>query len=194
MMSRQTMVDRLGPASGVLSPLVALGSIVLATIRSATFTWTHSALSDLGRAGVSTAWLFNGGLIVGGVLAVPFGVWLFGIARNRLERAGSVVFWFTGIAMAGIGAFPAGTGPHLPAAVSFYLLLSCSLWLYGAGNVLDGAWRRGVLTVALGVVNLLAWLVWAVSLQSLIPGLAIPESVGATILGGWVIVTAVERR
>jgi hypothetical membrane protein len=71
-----TDLDRLGRASGVAFPVVSLGAILLATLVSPTFTWTGSALSDLGAFGAPTALLFNGGLVLAGLVAFPFVAWL----------------------------------------------------------------------------------------------------------------------
>ena len=186
------LIERLGIASGLLAPLVTLGAIAIATTLSPTFTWTGSALSDLGAPWAPTAWLFNGGLIVGGIIALLFGVLVFLNAHNRIEQAGAVLFGVTAVLLAAIGMFPAGTPQHFPAAVSFYLFLSISLWVYGVGNVLAGKRRLGALTVCLGLLNLLAWVVWVIAFQTIVPGLALPESVGAIILGAWVFGTTIR--
>lgn len=187
-------IERLGTASGLLAPLVTLGAIAIATTLSPTFTWVGSALSDLGAPEAPTAWLFNGGLIVGSIIALPFGVLVLLNAHNRIEQAGAVLFGVTAVLLAAIGVFPIGTPQHVPAAVSFYLSLSVSLWVYGTGNVLAGKRRLGALTVCLGILNIATWIVWAVTFQAIIPGLALPESVGAIILGVWVFGTTIRIR
>ncbi|WP_254544284.1 DUF998 domain-containing protein [Halomarina pelagica] len=189
---RRADPERLGTAAGVLAPVVALGAIALAALRSPTFTWAGSALSDLGAPGTRTAWLFNGGLALGGALALPFAWRLWRAARNRAERAGAVLLALDAVALALVGVFPIGTALHAPAAVSFFLLLSLALWTYSAGNLLAGERRRGAATVALGVVTLGAWVVWAAALRDLAPGLALPEAVGAVALGAWTATTAVR--
>lgn len=188
------VIERLGTASGLLTPIVTLGAIIIATTISPTFTWVGSALSDLGAPGAPTAWLFNGGLIVGSIIALPFGALVFVKAHNRLEQAGAVSFGVTAVFLAAIGVFPLGTPQHRPAAVSFYIFLSISLWVYGTGNVVDGNRRLGVLTICLGLLNLVTWVVWAIAFQTIIPGLALPESVGAIILGAWVFGTTIRLR
>ncbi len=185
-------IERIGPLSGIASSIVALGAIGLATILSHSFSWTHSALSELGVAGGIVATLFNGGLITGGGIAVPFGLWLLGRAENRLERLGVYSFWLTAVAMAAIGLFPMGSPLHVPVAVSFYLLLTVSLCLYGIGNVLAGQRRRGLLTILLGGVTLGGWIVWGLQLRAFVPGLALPETVGALALAFWVSGTAIR--
>ncbi|MFC6835713.1 DUF998 domain-containing protein [Halomarina ordinaria] len=183
-----------GIAGGLLAPVVALGAIALATLRSPSFTWTGSALSDLGAPGAPTEWLFNGGLILGGLLALPFAYRVWTRGRNRLERAGAAVFALDALCLAGVGAFPIGTDLHGPFAVAFYLLLSLSLWVYGGGNALAGDRARGLVTAALGVLNLAAWAIWAAAFTDVAPGLALPESVGALVVGVWTATTALWLR
>jgi len=184
--------EQIGTAAGVASPAVALGSILLATVLSPTFTWTGSALSDLGAPSAPTAALFNGGLVLGGALALPFAVRLLGTARNRAESLGAGLFALTALALAGVGLFPLSTPQHVPVAVAFFLLLSLSLWAYGAGNVVAGDRRLGVATAALGACNLGAWVVYATAFPGV--GLALPESVGAAALGVWAVGTALRLR
>lgn len=188
------LIERLGTASGLLAPLVTLGAIAIATTLSPTFTWVGSALSDLGAPRAPTAWLFNGGLIVGSIIALPFGVLVFQNAHDRIEQAGAVLFGVTAVLLAAIGVFPTGTPQHLPAAVSFYVLLSVSLGTYGIGNMIAGKRRLGALTVCLGFLNIATWVVWAIAFQTIIPGLALPESIGAVILGAWVLGTTIRIR
>jgi hypothetical membrane protein len=184
--------ERLGTAAGVAAPAVAVGAILLATLLSPTFTWTGSALSDLGAPGAPTAALFNGGLVLGGALALPFAARLVGAARNRVEAAGAGVFGLAAVALAGVGLFPLDTPQHTPVAVAFFLLLSLSLWTYGAGNVLAGDRRLGAVTVLLGLLNLAAWVVYLALFEGL--GLALPEAVGTAVLAAWSVGTAGRLR
>lgn len=190
--SAETPVERATTAAGVLAPAVALGAVFLATVLSPTFTWTGDPLSFLGSAGQPTRPLFNYGLVVGGLLSLPFAGRLVATGRNRLERLGGGAFALTGAAMGLVGVFPMETVWHFPAAASFYLLLSVSTWLYGAGNVVAGDRLRGALTVGLGVLNLLTWVVYVVVFAPTGLSLALPELVGALALGAWTTATAVR--
>ena len=183
-------VGRATALAGVVAPAVALGSIFLATLLSPTFGWTTEPLSFLGSEGEPTRPLFNWGLILGGVVSIPFGYRLFSAVRNGLELTGSGAFALTGAAMALVGVFPMGTAYHFPAA-AFYLLLSVSMWLYGGGNWLAGARELGAVTVGLGVRNLLTWVVYVALFASWL-SLALPEIVGALALGGWTTGTAIR--
>jgi len=190
-----TAVEEVSAGCGVGAALVPMGAILVATLFSPAFSWTGDALSNLGgaadpAANATTILLFNGGLVVGGLLGVGFVYVLFARAAHAAERAGAVAFGLAMIALALVGVFPQGRPPHFPAAVSFYLLLSVGLWLYGMGNLFAGERERGLATMLLGVVNIAAWVGWGLTGPVVRPGLALPEIVGAVVLAGWAVVTA----
>lgn len=180
-------VDRALTFSGVAGVAVSLGSILLATLLSPWFSWTADALSDLGAPGEPTAWLFNGGLIVGGLLGSVFVLRVALAARGAVALAGSaVLLWATGSLVA-IGAFPVGHPLHGPASVSFFVALTYGLAADGTATVLAGRPRTGVALTWLGLANATAWLVWAlVAAAGSPPGVALPEFAGALALAAWV--------
>ncbi|MFC6732867.1 hypothetical protein [Haladaptatus sp. DYSN1] len=151
---------RAGALSGILAPGITLGAILLATLLSPTFTWTGSALSNLGGAGERTAWLFNGGLMVGSL-----------------------------VALFSVGVFPIGTAYHFPAALSFYLLLTLALWVHGTGSVIAADVSFGLASIWLGIANIMTW-IWVSTGDLTRSGLAIPEIIGALIFGGWMAFAA----
>lgn len=190
------MVDyeRLAGWAGVGVPIWTLGTILLATTLSPSFAWTGNALSNLGaETDVSTPLtilLFNGGLIIGGLVGVAFAVAIDRRREHVLERAGAVVLALCLLALAGVGVFPQGESLHFPMAAGHYLLFTVAFWLYGAGNVVVGERTRGVATIVLGIVHLAGWYVWLQAGGLDQGGLAIPEIYGAIIFSGWVLVTA----
>lgn len=180
-----SIYDRIARACGVAAPAVAFGAILAATLLSPSFSWASSALSDLGRPGAPTAPLFNGGLIAGAVLALPFVARVALAGRHRLTRLGTAAFGLAAVSMGLVGAFPAGHPYHFPAALSLYALVTYGLFLYGSGRVLAGAARRGLLAVWLGVAHVTSWVAWGLGLRAG-PGLAIPEAVGAALFAAWI--------
>jgi hypothetical membrane protein len=184
-----TDLDRLGRASGVAFPVLSLGAILLATLISPTFTWTESALSDLGAPGEPTALLFNGGLVLTGLVAPPFVAWIYRRARNRLERAGAAVLGVAAVLSALIGIFPTGTSLHFPVAVGFFLAVPIALWLRAAGASRAGRRRAAAVALGGGALDPLGWLVWGVVGRGPAPGLAIPELVAVLGLHAWVLYT-----
>lgn len=172
--------------SGIASSLIGFATTLLATVLSPTFSWTASALSDLAAVDAATPWLFNGGLVVAGVIALPFGWVLLETARHPFERLGAASFTGSVVGLALVGAFPTGTALHFPAALAYFLLFMTAMWLHGSGAALAGDVRRGLLEIWLGIGHLLAWLGWA---ASGLEGIAIPELVGSAILLAWLVLT-----
>lgn len=170
--------DAIARVCGLLAPAIVLSSILLATVVSTEFSWTHSALSDLGVEGTAPALLFNGGLIVGGVVGLPYALSL----RRRGGSLLSGLFAATVVAMALVGVFPLGHGLHLPVAIGFYLLATATM----AADGIDRRRRRGGRVSLLGVgVHLLIWSGWFAGIRPG-PGLALPELAGAVVFAGWI--------
>ncbi|MFB6354181.1 MAG: DUF998 domain-containing protein [Halobacteriales archaeon] len=172
--------------SGVAGSLLGLATTLLATVRSPTFSWTANALSDLGGPDAAAPWLFNGGLIAAGLVALPFALALYTTARHAFERLGAASFAGSVVGLALVGAFPIGTALHGPVAVAYFLLFTLAMWLHGTGAALAGDVHRGLVSIWLGIGHLLAWLAWA---ASGLDGIAIPELVGSGILLGWLVMT-----
>jgi len=180
-------VDRFARACGVLAPVAALTGIGLAIAFTPSFSWASSALSDLGTPGAPVPWLFNGGLILGGVLALPFAWWHWRRARTRVGRSVPVALAGAGLALAGIGVFPLGTALHFPFAAGFYLLLTYTLFLDGSVRALAGTLRRGLAWIWVGIGHLTGWLLWALAG---VGGLAVPEAFGALLFTAWLLASA----
>lgn len=167
--------------SGFAAPVVALSAIFVATVVSPTFSWASSALSDLGVT-PETALLFNGGLVVGALLALPYTAVLWDADPEPLSRAAAVAFALAAVFMGFVGVFPSGHPFHFPVAVAFYLLVTATM-------TIDGVARRGTTTgnVALrqAAIHLLVWAGW---IYGYVPGgLAVPEIVGAAMFCVWVL-------
>ncbi|SFR44609.1 DUF998 domain-containing protein [Halogeometricum limi] len=167
---------RVSRLAGPVGAVFALSAILVATAVSATFSWAESALSDLGVA-PATALLFNGGLAVGGLVALGYSLALW-----TADRAVAVCYTLCAVAMILVGVFPSDTAAHYPAAVSFFLLLTLTLGV-------DGVRRRetttGRVSFVLAAVSLAAWpLWWTLDVGS---GIAVPEFVGAVSLAVWVV-------
>lgn len=182
--------DRVLRGSGGAAVALTMVAILAATVVSPAFSWTGNALSNLGvtetAAGTGlTVVLFNGGLLLGGLLGLGFAV---ALARTAVSLAGRVTALSFGLAvvfMALVGVFPQNTSPHFPVALGFYLLISVTLWLDGL-TALGRGWRqRGIVAVSLGTANLAGWLVWGLTGPPTRAGLAIPELWGAVLFSAW---------
>jgi hypothetical membrane protein len=208
---------RLARLSGTVAPVVSLGCILLATLLVPWFSWADDALSELGVPATSAvAPLFNYGLVVGGLLALPYGVALWadtggrsssssppspddsGLLDSLAGRLVAVFFSFSALSMGLIGVFPipaelsvGGTTvePHFYVAVGFYLGLTATLAADGLRRIRQSAGQVALLLAA-GHVGY--WLVWARGVR-VGPGLAIPETVGALALAAWLWAVSPSR-
>ena len=187
-------VNRLGRASGAASVVLAFGGTLLAMGLSPSFTWTEHALSDLGVAWTdagttATVLLFDGGLVLGGLAGLAFARCLVWTGVDRLDRLAGGAFGVTSASMGAVGLFPLGTTLHVPVAVAFFLGISITAALAGAGALRRGVTGYGAASLALAVANLGAWLAWALAGGTAVVGLAVPELWGSLVLATWVLLT-----
>lgn len=199
------MVDRrrIATRCGIVGPIVSVGAILLATIIAPpeTFTWQDRALSDMGRYGAPTFLLFNGGLILGGLIGLPFGWRLWIASRNAVERLGVVMLAVAVVGMIGVGVFFLDhtavyleTSKHGFAALTVFGVAPFASWVYGSGAALAGDGRLAVASFWLGIVHPIAWLGWLASLGGATDSgtwFAVPEFVAAVAFGGWILLLAV---
>lgn len=188
----QLEVERVGPVLGVTAIVVTFVGIFGAIGLSPAFAWSDNALSNLGDAGHpagtgTTELLFNGGLILGGLLGVGFGVVLVLAERQLVARLGAAVFGLAMASMAGVGLFPQDKPFHFEVAVGLYMLFSLAALVFGVGQFLGDDWRAAALSAGLGATNLLIWGGWVGTVGIDAPGLAIPEILGAACIGTWAI-------
>lgn len=184
-------------ASGVLATGVTLGSVLLATMVSPTFQWSANALSELGDAGTTvgtevTVLFFNGGLIVGGAIGLVFAWLLWRAGDPGGKRVVAALFGLTMVSMGAIGVFPIGSPLHFPVSAAFFVLVTVTIWVDAVVVVGPDEGDRGAIAAWLGAVNVAAWGIWALTGPIRRPGLAIPEIVGALVLSGWVLSTAIR--
>jgi hypothetical membrane protein len=181
----------------VVAVTTTVGCILLATVLSPAFAWRENALSNLGvtwtDAGTATtAVLFNGGLVTGGVVGVVVAVTLYRRVTGRGDRAVVVLAGGALTLMGLVGVFTQGHLLHLPVALSFFLLVSVAMWVDGGVRYRKGSRRQGGLVVAGGTANLLCWVVWLTAVADPLSGLAIPELFGAGLFAVWLLAVTVR--
>ncbi len=117
-------------------------------------------ISELGETGVSSrAWIFNYGLIVGGVLLVPFVIGYGIVLENVWAVLGAVAGVWATISCVLVGMFPMNNlDPHIKAATSYFRSGLAMVFLFGVA----------VLAQPAGAVNVSRW----ASLASLLAVLA----------------------
>lgn len=175
---------RLALWCGPLSISVSAVGILAATLLAPWFSWAGNALSDLGAVGAGTAPLFNGTLIVSGVLGVPFALFVLRRRSSRWRQAGTILFAASMSLLALVGVFALPSPAHGPVAVGFFLLFTLGFLVDGVGATVAGDRVDGALSITLASVHVLGWLVWGiVGLE----GLALPEMVGTVAIWVWVV-------
>lgn len=181
--------SRVAPWTAVLAAVVAFGAILTATTIAPWFSWTENALSDLGHHERATTNLFNGGLILAGLIGAVFPLWLVFDTDSVLRRLGAVIVAVTLVDLALIGVFPTPHDLHGTVSVVFFVGVTLGLIVWGIGDIRDDRRLRGGTIVATGFFHGVFWVVW---FSSIIPyeGVAIPEFVGAVALAGTALVIA----
>jgi len=179
MLARKKML-RIAGLCGMAAPVIAFSCIFLAISLSPWFSWSANALSDLGVG--EAAWVFNSGLIAGGILTMVFAAGLLvAFKRRTLGRVGAVLLFFGAVALFGIGLFSEAAGAiHSYFSVAFFVLFPLSVFLLGAGAVRAGSRKFGSFTIVAGVLAALPWVFsW--------DGVRIPEAISALAGSIWII-------
>jgi len=86
------------------------------------FSLLNHFISELGEWGVSRgAWAFNGGLVLAGLLFLPFAVHLGIVLGSVLGWVGASFAMAASLGVAAVGVFPMNTlKRHVPAAATFF--------------------------------------------------------------------------
>ncbi|MCD6262973.1 DUF998 domain-containing protein [Candidatus Bathyarchaeota archaeon] len=166
---------------GLVVPVLVFSLIFLAIHYSPWFDWRRNALSDLGVDGVA-ALLFNSGLIVGGLLLLPFSIGVVRVLpRGVLSLLGVVLLVLSTLSLCGIGLFPETAGRvHLYFSIAFFVLLPLSFIFMGLSELRYPNMRsEGILII---LVAISAALIWALPWSSV----AIPEAASALL--GYILV------
>lgn len=185
------LLAHIGRGCGILAPLVGLGAVALAMILTPSFSWVGGALSDLGNPSAPAAWIFNSGLILAGVLALPFAGWYASQARNRVGQLTAVSTVGTALTLIGTGVFPQSVPLHGLISLLGYSLLTYTLVLAGTAQVLAEETRAGLTWIWLGVAHVTGWVLLLIVGEFFgVGGQAIPETFGVLSLTGWMVTSA----
>lgn len=178
---------RLSAVAGVAAVALSLGATLGAPATAPWFSWSTNALSDLGTTDGTRRLLFNYGLIAAGTVGLGFLPAVAASASNRVGRAATVPVAAALLGVVGVGAFPAGTPLHLPAALAAYLGFMAAPVVYGVGDLLAGNRLTGLASVLNGAVHLAVWFPFSFVYLGVAFGLAVPELAGAALFDAWVL-------
>ena len=127
---------------GFFAPLIALLTIAIAILLSPGFDWFSNALSDLGHYTrtdlgpykLMGAIVFNGGLIITGILMLLFTNWFMRWIKDTPTKIGIIPLFISLAFLIGIGIFSENFGElHYWVSVGFFLTFPFSMWFIGIG-------------------------------------------------------------
>ncbi len=127
---------------GFFAPLIALSTIAIAILLSPGFDWFGNALSDLGhytRTDLGPykligAIVFNGGLIITGILMLLYTIWFLKWTKDIPTKIGVIPLVISLAFLIGIGIFSENFGElHYWVSVGFFLTFPFSMWFIGIG-------------------------------------------------------------
>jgi hypothetical membrane protein len=192
--SKSMLLIRLGGFCGILTPIIALTFILISVGFTPWFSWTENWLSDLGgslNGGTTAAFMFNGGLIIAGLLGIMFAMALrtSGMLNDKLGNLGTTLLLVDMGFLWAIGVFPENTGAlHAISTLGFFILLPIVQILVGLSSRRLGLVRLGLLLLILSAFSLIAFPLFFVgppfgsnAIVQFIPALSI--SISSLLLG-----------
>jgi len=152
---------------GFFAPLIALSTIAIAILLSPGFDWFSNALSDLGhytRTDLGPykllgAIVFNGGLIVTGILMLLFTVWFLKWTKDIPTKIGLIPLLISLTFLIGIGVLSENFPPfHYWVSVGFFLTFPFSMWVIGIGWLRFSSLRWfSVISLVLPFLSVYMW-------------------------------------
>ena len=196
---------RFAALGGIIGPIIAfIGIFVSIAISGSWFNWYTNALSDLGhpsRLGGSSgipgfnpaALLYNGSLIVTGLLTLPLTFWLIYHQRGESSILGmlaGIILFIAQLFLISVGIFHEEFGDlHGAVSVGFFVFILLAGMTYGIRLLLTPENRLfGIVAFGLPFISAIIWAVH-ILLPGVLPwtGVAIPEMISAIVSVGWVL-------
>ncbi len=175
-----TRFTRLTGLFGIIAPVFTLALIFVSIALSPWFSWHDNALSDMGVSATSN--LFNGTLLLGGVLHFVFviGFLRWQGLRSRLAKIAAVALIAGAIGLLLIGVFTENAGRiHYYVSALYFLATPLAYGLFGSDMLRHSEKLMGLLTLAAGIVAFL--MIAAVPHKRI----AVPEILAALTMGMW---------
>jgi hypothetical membrane protein len=114
---------RFGLAGAILvSACILLTALAYSGRGAESYSLFNHFISELGDVGISRlAWLFNAGLVAGGLLFLPFCIGLSLALPGWLAKLGGIAGVVAAVSLAGVGVFPmTNLQPHIIAAMTYF--------------------------------------------------------------------------
>jgi hypothetical membrane protein len=176
---------------GIVGSVLPLVLVLSATYLSAGFSWSTDALSDLGIGNQSI--IFNGAVLLGGILNVAFAFGLKKFFAKRRLLSGGVASIIAGSVCLGlVGVFTTDFSlVHTMVALGYFLLVPLGFLLIGFGA---NDYSVKLLSISGGVgalVSILALPLLIFGLQ-LNVGFAVPELAESLVISVWTILMSTK--
>jgi hypothetical membrane protein len=182
--NRTLKLIRFSGISGIISSTLPLTMILASTVLEESFSWNRNALSDIGVSHL--AWLFNGALVIGGLLNLLFAVGLRSfIDKIVLLKMGVSLIMVSSISLTLVGVFTENySSIHVLVALGYLLLTPLGLICIGGREM---SLQIGKVSLVLGISALLTILglpiiTFVANLQM---GFAVPEFMESLVLSIW---------
>jgi len=146
---RKARVRRIAGVCGIISQLVGLTALLVAAIsNSPWFSWTEEHISAFGVEG-SVEMLFNGGLILAGILGIIFAIGLgWCLLSGRLGQLAMGSLILASLAVFAMGAFPRTWDfMHGASATVFFVCITLALLLIGVVAITASQMAWGLLSI-----------------------------------------------
>ncbi len=114
--------------SGIVIPLLFVGGLLGALLYAPWFSWTHNAISDLGRPQYGL-YFFNYLLTAIGILLLIFSIGLYLLLRG--PRFGPAALGLSSLYFIGVGLFPLPHQIHVEISGLFFIAFSLGFFLLG---------------------------------------------------------------
>ena len=188
-MLNQLGLQRIGAFCGFVVPILAFGCIGLSVMLYPEFSWFNNALSDLGVVFGVTAFVFNFGLFVAGLMCFFFAVMgLFNYFKNSVVgKLGSIVFAVAAVWLMAIGIFNESfLAIHFIVAVLFFVTLPSAFLVLTVALYKRKELKLAVFTLVSSFVAAAPWILFFI--VPYVPNVAIPEFISSLISSIWLIV------
>lgn len=170
---------------GILGVIIPFLSIITTIAISPWFNIFDNALSDLGniKRNGQVAYVFNAGLILGGILILLFSVRMLSERIKTPNKYWLISLIISSIFLASIGIFPEDAGSiHLLVSVLFFISLIITLALFFSTMIRTELSYVAYIALAMLIVNILTWLMpWPWK------GVAIQETIASLSTAIWLL-------
>ncbi len=165
--------------AGIASLALGVLTIAASLIANPWFSVWRGALSDLGRVGLSTAWIFNSGLIASSITASTYVYCLIKSFRKSVTMVSAGIYLTAVAHLTLIAVFPEGTPQHWTLSYEFFLMMYAVYAAFTASLAAEGLGRHALLSAS----ALAAGLIPSVIIEW--PSTALLEIYNIAVMGYW---------